>query len=138
MITSAEEFVTLRTSTDSADYTRAQYESAPMDVWQEVIAHYPEMRFWVAHNKTVPADILAVLADDADPRVRYLVAAKRKAPAEVLTKLATDPDDSVRMAVAQNASTSHSVLKILIRDSWQPVVEEATRRLTEGQVATPR
>jgi hypothetical protein len=43
-------------------------------VWLGVIRDYPDMRFWVAQNKTVPVSILGVLAADDDQRVRSMVA----------------------------------------------------------------
>lgn len=69
-IYSAEEFVALRSSQDPAEYNRAAHEQADLDAWQTVIRDYPDMRFRVAQNKTVPVSILTVLAMDQDPRVR--------------------------------------------------------------------
>jgi len=65
-ITSADEFVRLRTSESPEDYRRAASEDAPLDVWYAVIADHPEMRFWVAQNKTVPTAVLELLSEDAD------------------------------------------------------------------------
>jgi hypothetical protein len=62
MIRSAEEFIRLRTSEDAADYLRAATDDASLEVWQEIITHHADMRSWVAHNKTVPVEILWVLA----------------------------------------------------------------------------
>lgn len=54
MIESADEFVRLRTSADPAEYQRAARDDATERTWRDVIARFPEMRFWVAQNKTVP------------------------------------------------------------------------------------
>ena len=54
MIGSAEEFVRLRSSSNLIDYQRAAHDDAPDAVWLDVIQRFPDYRFWVAHNKTVP------------------------------------------------------------------------------------
>ncbi|MGW5380983.1 hypothetical protein [Nocardia sp. NPDC003963] len=76
MIESAEEFVRLRCSEDPAEYNRAAHEEASEQTWREVIARFPEMRVRVAHNKTVPLNILEELRGD-DEWVRSMVRAKR-------------------------------------------------------------
>jgi hypothetical protein len=124
VITSAEEFVALRSSTEQANYSRAANEFAPEDVLLEVIARYLEMRSWVAHNKTVPLNILRLLARDPDPQVRWRVAQKCKADLSLLMDLACDPDPSVRQRVAFNRSAPLSVLEMLERDD-APLVANA-------------
>jgi hypothetical protein len=131
VIESAEQFVSLRTSTDETLYQRAVNESATEEVWREVVASYPEMRVWVARNKTVPLDILATLAKDVDASVRHAVAMKRKCGPDILRDLAKDVDDSVRLRVALNPSTPKAVLEQLLADQWYRVAEEAQIRLTE-------
>jgi hypothetical protein len=101
-IDTAEEFVRLRSSEDPEEYRRAAHEEAPLAVWLDVIARFPEMRFWVAQNKTVPLEILSQLAGDDDPKVRSMVAMKRKATAEIIARLVDDPDFSVRMQAARH------------------------------------
>lgn len=66
VLESAEEFIRLRYSEDPDDYYRAAHEQASTEVWLDVIQGYPDARFWVAQNKTVPADVLSVLARDPD------------------------------------------------------------------------
>jgi hypothetical protein len=61
MISTAEEFVQLRTSEKPAEYLRAASEPAESGVWLEIISRYPAMREWVARNKTVTPEILRVL-----------------------------------------------------------------------------
>ncbi|MET9759310.1 hypothetical protein ABZ016_09660 [Streptomyces sp. NPDC006372] len=132
MIESAEEFIRLRFSDDPEEYRRASAESASLEVWTEVVEQYPEARFWVAHNKTVPLEILRVLATDPDPRVRYVVATKRKLTPEILTDLATDPDESVRLTVANHKRVPRSVLEQLQSDDWSKVRDVARDRLEGG------
>lgn len=77
MIDSADDFVRLRTSDDPADYNRAATEEAAENTWLDVIERFPEMRFWVAQNKTVPLSVLEVLRHDPDENVRHMVTSKR-------------------------------------------------------------
>lgn len=66
MIESADEFVRLRTSQDRAEYHRAAHDEATEATWIEVLERFPDMRVWVAHNKTVPLTILERLRHDSD------------------------------------------------------------------------
>lgn len=132
MIESAEEFVRLRFSENPQDYRRASSESASVEVWTEVVERYPEARFWVAHNKTVPLEILRLLADDPDPKVRSTVAMKRKLTPEILAQLATDPHEPVRLSVARHRMTPTSVLQELLPDDWSEVRKLARDRIENG------
>jgi hypothetical protein len=76
VIESAEEFVRLRNSEDPEEYGRAAHEAASEDTWHDVIARFPDMRFRVAQNKTVPLNIREELRNDADEQVRSMVRAK--------------------------------------------------------------
>jgi hypothetical protein len=131
MIESAEEFVRLRTSSNPEEYRRAAREPASLEVWKAVIAGYPEMRFWVAHNKTVPLVVLECLAGDIDPRVRGMVARKRRASPALLARLAEDADVGVRLAVARNPKTPEAVLSRLRTDDVPAVSIPAVRRLAD-------
>jgi hypothetical protein len=131
MIESAAEFVFLRTSEDMALYQRAAQESASEEVWREVITTYPEMKFWVAQNKTVPLSILDILSRDPNSSVRLMVAQKRKAGAEILERLAQDIDEGVRRAVALNAKTPIPILQRLLRDPGAEIAAIARNRLQE-------
>ena len=117
MIESASEFVRLRSSEDPAEYNRASREEASMSVWRNVIDEHPQYRFWVAQNKTVPIEILKILATDESATVRSMVASKRKLPDSLQVQLATDADESVRAMLARNAKVSGEALEILAKDS---------------------
>ena len=129
MIQSAEEFVKLRTSDVPEEYHRAMHETAPDEVWLEVIEKYPEKKKWVAHNKTVPLHILRLLAADPDPDVRMTVAATRRTETDLLAQLAVDPDQLVRQAVVFNLKTPENVLRILAHDPWDRFAGKALDRL---------
>jgi hypothetical protein len=129
MIQSAAQFIALRSSSIREEYHQAAHDSAPIAVWLQIIEQYPEMRKWVAHNKTVPIAVLEILAQDLDPKVRSTVAAKRKAGQSILQQLAQDPNESVRMKVAINAKTSSGILRQLLNDPWEQIVEIVKERL---------
>ena len=57
---SAAEFVLLRRRDGPEEDGRAAREDAPVEVWHEVIAHHPDMRRWVAHNKQTAPEECAV------------------------------------------------------------------------------
>lgn len=129
MISSAQEFLDLRHSEDPELYRRAANEPAPEEVWIELIEQYPDSRFWVAQNKTVPLAALKRLAGDDDARVRGMVAMKRKLDEATFRQLASDPDSGVRMSVAQNARTPPAILESMLADSWEEIPATVRRRL---------
>ena len=128
-IESADEFYRLRTSSNPAEYNRAAHDTASDDVWREIIAHFPDMRQRVAHNKTVPVSMLEILATDADWRVRHMVALKRKLPEQLQLQLARDKNKGVRRTIACNAKATPRALKMLIDDPVADIREHARSRL---------
>lgn len=133
MINSAEEFIQLRRSAFVQDYKRATREEAPLEVWNALIRDYPQMRRWVAHNKTVPVEILACLSDDPDDNVRWVVATKRQLPEVLQIRLTGDPVESVRERLVYNARTTRATLEILQRDASESIRLKAASRLTRGE-----
>lgn len=129
MIESAEEFNRLRESDIPEDYHRAAHEQASVDVWVDVLNKYPELAFWVVHNKTVPLEILTSLSAHQDSGVRDMVARKRKIPEALMLELAKDHDDSVRHALASNGKVTLAVLKVLSEDPSEFVRERAKEKL---------
>lgn len=133
MLESAQEFIRLRTSELPDDYHRAAHEEASDTVWRELVADHPEMRLWVAHNKTVPVAILELLHTDSSADVRCTVARKRKLPERLQQVLAADSDASVRHALACNAKVAHAALQTLAADSEPFVREAAMQRLQQNE-----
>jgi hypothetical protein len=129
MIRDAEEFIRLRTSATPADYQRAATDEVPIEVWHEIIQHHANMRSWVAHNKTVPEEILTILARDPDPDVRLSVAMKNKLTSELMMKLADDEDKGVRRRIVYNKNASVEVLQKLANDDLEEIAEMARKRL---------
>jgi hypothetical protein len=132
VIESAEEFVRLRSSENQAEYHRAAHDELPEDVCVDVIERFPDMRFWVAQNKTVPISVLRLLAADPDRRVRSMVARKRKLDEALLNQLSHDSDETVRHAVARHPKCPADILRRLaIADPWEEVRATASRRIAD-------
>ena len=132
MIKSAEEFIRLRTSHNQEEYNRAANEAAPLQVWLEIIENHPEMRTWVAHNKTVPLEILNILSHDPDSEVRCRVAMKGKLPGHIQIALAKDKEYSVRHTIAHNAKATREALELLAEDEEESIGSKALERLEKG------
>jgi hypothetical protein len=64
MIGSAEEFAHLRRSNLGADQERAASDELPEPVCRDVMDRFPDLRLWLARNRTVPVAILRVLATE--------------------------------------------------------------------------
>lgn len=135
MITSAVEFYRLRDSQNPEEYNRAAHDEASIDIWMEVIDQRPDMRFWVAHNKTVPIEVLEILATDSDSNVRDMVARKRKISEAIALKLAEDPDDTVRAALAFNTKLPPSAMAKLQHDQSAIVVAALNKNTGEQTVS---
>ncbi|YCK81101.1 HEAT repeat domain-containing protein [Arthrobacter sp. D3-18] len=131
MIASADEFVALRCSEDPAEYQRAAHDEADLAVWVEVIDKHPDMRFWVAQNKTVPLEILELLASSPDVRVRSFVAMERRIGIDLLLKLALDEDDAVRANVARHRRATPELIETLLHDESWVVRKAATEALAK-------
>jgi len=132
MITSAEEFVQLRSSDRQEEYLRAANDLAEDEIWFDVIRRFPHMRIWVAHNKTVSIMVLDLLARDPDPNVRAAVAMKNKLSTELFELLASDRDEEVRERLAYNKKTPLEVLRRLSQDPSETVSSPARERLNRS------
>lgn len=130
-IESAEEFIRLRSSEDPSEYERASHDDAPIDVWYRLISEYPDMRFWVAHNRSVPNDVLAVLARDPSADVRSRVADVRRLSRDLFDLLSRDDNEGVRNRVAVNKKCPRDILEGLLDDPWEVVRDTVSRRLAE-------
>jgi hypothetical protein len=129
MIRSVAEFIYLRNSDDPDDQSRAALDAADDAVWLAVIKHHPDLRKWVAHNKTIPMSIVRLLIDDPDPATRRWVAGKRKLDRAMFVALAGDPDEGVRHALTANAKVPPDLLRKLADDPVELVAIDAKQRL---------
>jgi hypothetical protein len=129
MIKSAQEFIHLRSSQDPKEYRRAATDSAPEPVWMDLIEQFPEMRRWVALNKTLPQSVLWKLVHDSSPIVRTIVADRHQLTAEMFAALAKDSDEGVRARVAWNKKAPQEIVNQLSLDVSSIVAEAASRRI---------
>ncbi|MEN4982912.1 hypothetical protein [Acinetobacter modestus] len=129
MINSAEEFILLRNSETRDEYIRAASEDVSDLVWIDVISRFPEMREWVAYNKTVPLNILEILARDENESVRAAVAMKRKLSPELFDLLSRDSSEEVRHRIACNKKSPIYILKTLTNDPIMFVREAALKHV---------
>jgi hypothetical protein len=129
MISSVEEFIALVESDDPADRRRSAWEEAPSTVWLSLIELHPDMRFWIAHNRTVPGEILGLLVRDPDWRVRDRVASRNSTPSGILELLANDEHEAVASTVAGHPNTPIPALRGLAGHPWSQVREKAARQL---------
>lgn len=118
MIASAEEFKRLRTSDDSKEQRLSTNEPAEVSVWFEVIDKFPELKEWVAHNKTIQIEVLEYLAKDQNENVRSAVARKRKINQKIFNLLKNDNDENVRYTLLCNTKLSLDMKReIKVKDS---------------------
>jgi hypothetical protein len=129
MITSPEEFIALRTSDEMDMQERASHDQASIETWNQIVDQFPDMRVWVAYNKTVPVEVLDRLATDPSARVRRQVAMRRKLSKQSFQLLATDTDEGVRAAVAQNKRAPASTIAQLAHDPCEFVRRAALESL---------
>ncbi|WEF35469.1 hypothetical protein [Pseudoduganella chitinolytica] len=102
MISSTEEFIKLCSSQDAEAANKTLSENATIETWTEIIETCPERRIDVAQNRTIPDEIMRILASCDDPTVRSLIAQKRRLTLDMFPLLARDPDETVRRAIAAN------------------------------------
>lgn len=131
MISTAQEFLTLMRSENPSDYQRFRNDSAPLEVWKELITRYSLANRWVARNKTAPVEILREISRDSSVLVRIEVAMTRRITDEIQSTLSVDLESSVRNALANNAKVSDRILTTLAEDSEAFVRETALRRIEE-------
>lgn len=131
MIRTAAEFVELCESHDPEDINKTLSESAVFEIWVEIVESYPERRIDVAQNRTIPQEIILILASCGDETVRSLIAQKRKLPVDLFSKLAEDPEETVRRKIAANQKTPLEVLQNLTSDPIESVASVAQYNLRE-------
>ncbi|MGK9172783.1 hypothetical protein KXR87_06095 [Yokenella regensburgei] len=111
MINSPEEFIELRNSDTFVKYNRASTEEAPISVWNEIIAKNPEMRVWVARNRTIPREIIGRLSKDNDPLVRDAICSKYPLDIDIYLLFSRDLDEGIRTRLTYNKGLPLAILK---------------------------
>src|SRR5690606_13372932 len=129
MITSPEEFKKLRLSENIEEQRRSALEPAELQTWFGVIEKYPDLKEWVAHNKTIPLEILENLATDEDEKVKCVVARKRKINQKIFDLLNSDKNEAVRHALICNTKLPIERKKQIKVDDSDWLKEELNERI---------
>jgi len=129
MIESVQEFVDLVECGDEASQLRLRSDTAPVNVWENVLLQYPDLKRAVTLNKTLDERVIRLLAQDDDPLVRADIANRRGLPRDLFELLARDSNESVRERIAYNKKTPETVLRFLLADQSEIVLEPVKKRL---------
>lgn len=86
------------------------------------------LHFWLAGQAGAPAVLLRRLATSRFLRVRWRVARRRTLPEDLFAALADDADEGVRNSVAENEKTPRDVLRKLEADASEAVRRLARSR----------
>ena len=124
MILSAEEFVRLRESEDPSEYIRSGVDTAELSVWLDIIYKYPEMRVWVARNRTVPPEVIRLLAKDNDPLVSGSISRKYPLEDDLYHDLSRDIDEGIRAGLTYNKKIPIDILKYMSENDSSEFVKE--------------
>ena len=132
MIKSPEEFRKLRLSDNLEEQSRSVLEPAELQTWFKVIEKYPDLKKWVAHNKTIQIEVLEHLAKDKDVGVRCVVARKRKINHQIFDSLKADKDETVRHALICNTKLPIDLKKQIKVDDSEWLKEELNGKIKTG------
>lgn len=107
----------------------------PIEVWEVLVAEFPDLHYWAAHSRHVPEEILRRLVAAGSWRVRARVAQKRRLPADLFDLLAADPHDAVRQRLAANAKAPLAIVEQLTHDRAEHVAHVARIHLEARRAA---
>jgi hypothetical protein len=126
LIHRASEFID---ALEASDNDLIRFGKASTETWLEIIDHSEDAAIWVALNKTIPIEVIAVLAKHSSARVRRFAADKNAITPELIALLAVDSDPSVRLRIANHKKSGAEILRTLLRDDWDQIVEIAREKL---------
>jgi asparagine synthetase A len=124
-----EDFLGLIELNDEQSLQRLRSETATESVWEEIINKHPHARRAVTLNKTLPENILRLLARDTDPLVRADIAMRRALPEDIFAILSKDPEETVRARIVCNRKTPRALIQKLTDDSSIVVSSSAKKQL---------
>lgn len=133
MIESVSHYLQLRSDESASKRRLITTEIAAVSTWIELVESHPELCDDIALNKSLPIEILELLANNASENVRYIVAMKGNLSANLFEHLASDSCETVRSRIAFNKRTPVSILKQLAQDPSKLVSDKAKLRLSGEQ-----
>lgn len=128
MINNADELKKYVESDDNEEFSKSR-DSAPDEVWLEVINKHPELCSQVASNNTISALILEQLYLNESDAIPWDIAMKRRINRETFERLAKDPEPSVREIIACNPKVPRDILEELCKDPDPLVCNAANEKL---------
>jgi hypothetical protein len=131
-IHTASEFIAALENPDATHNSFIRFCEASTQTWLEIVNHSEEAAVWVALNKTIPLEVIQVLAKHPSARVRRFAADKNRITPELIALLATDQDPTVRLRIANHKKTGAKILHQLLHDDWEQVAEVARKRLARA------
>ncbi|MFS2164216.1 hypothetical protein [Variovorax sp. Varisp62] len=131
MIKSADEFISLCNSKDESDIARSFADEAPLNVWEDLILNFRSHQIDVAQNRTIPYEVMKVLATQGDELVRSILAEKRRLPVDLFDFLSKDSSSLVRKKIAANKKAPADIVKNLAEDGDDDVARVARFRLNQ-------
>lgn len=130
MISSAEEFKRYVESNNEDERIKA-HESAPEEIWIEILRKHPDLSRQVAFNSTIPLTILELLSQSDNVEVRWDIAMKKRINRPIFERLSNDTSPSVRHRIACNSKTPQELLVKLSLDEDEMVSEAAKKRMKQ-------
>lgn len=130
MITSVDEFLSLCASGKLVDINRSLQDEASIEIWMELVSNFSPHQIDVAQNRTIPPEIMRILATQGDEVVRTILAEKRKLPVDIFGLLANDSSELVRKKIAANQKTPIEIVENLANDENEDVSRVAKFRLS--------
>ncbi|GKX55995.1 hypothetical protein SOASR030_21070 [Leminorella grimontii] len=124
MISTPDEFIKLINSNCPNEYNLAGRKEAPVPVWLELIKGYPDMRVWVARNRTIPREIMDYLSKDDNPVVREAISAKYPLDVDMYLLFSRDPDEGIRARLIFNKGLPVFILKHMAENDPSDFVRE--------------
>lgn len=115
MISSAEEFKRYVESDNEDKHIKA-HESAPEEIWIEILRKHPDLSRQVAFNSTISLTILELLSQSGNVEVRWDTAMKKRLNRSIFERLSNDTSPSVRHRIAYNSKTPQELLVKLSPD----------------------
>ncbi len=131
MIESVSHYLQLWSDEDASKRRLVVTESAAVSTWIDLVESHPELCDDIALNKSLPVEILELLATNASENVRFTVAMKSSLSASLFQLLANDSSETVRARIAFNKRTPVSILRQLAKDPSKLVSDKAKSRLSE-------
>jgi hypothetical protein len=100
-IHTTSEFIAALENPNTTDNSLIRFCEASTQTWLEIIHHSEEAAVWVALNKTIPLEVIEVLAKHSSAQVRRFAADKNQITPGLILLLVTDSDPSACLRITK-------------------------------------